>query len=204
MSLERVQICKNKGDTAEVFEEKFLADNFDSLVAIEKMVGAVLALSSSCVVVGFVISFAVIFVSGDFSCVELKHEVPFEPAQIWSLNWTRNRLQKKNLKSGNSGQNGSFSSGSLFWSLFWAQFGFQFWFRFWLQFLVGQKIQKKPHQARRRFYKRWEIIFPDKHASKHFAGIQSGIRELHWLKPNKNLPKCILAVKAEKDFRIAF
>ena len=44
-----VQICKNKGDTAGVFAEKFLTDNFDSLVAIEKMVGAVLALSSSCV-----------------------------------------------------------------------------------------------------------------------------------------------------------
>ena len=49
MSFETVQICKNKEDTAGVFAEKFLTDNFDSLVAIEKMVGAVLALSSSCV-----------------------------------------------------------------------------------------------------------------------------------------------------------
>ena len=49
MSFETVQICKNKGHTAGVFEEKFLADNFDTLVAIEKMVGAVLAFSSSCV-----------------------------------------------------------------------------------------------------------------------------------------------------------
>ena len=44
MSFETVQICKNKKDTAGVFAEKFLTDNFDSLVAIEKMVGAVLAL----------------------------------------------------------------------------------------------------------------------------------------------------------------
>ena len=49
MSFETVQICKNKRDTAGVFEEKFLTDNFDSLVAIEKMVVAVLALSSSCI-----------------------------------------------------------------------------------------------------------------------------------------------------------
>ena len=49
MSFETGQICKNKGNTAGMFEEKFLADNFDSLVAIEKMVGAVFALSSSCV-----------------------------------------------------------------------------------------------------------------------------------------------------------
>ena len=49
MSFETVQICKNKRDTAGVFEENFLTDNFDSLVAIKKMVVAVLALSSSCI-----------------------------------------------------------------------------------------------------------------------------------------------------------
>ena len=48
MSFETVQICKNKGYTAGVFAEKFLTDNFVSLVAIEKIVGAI-ALSSSCV-----------------------------------------------------------------------------------------------------------------------------------------------------------
>ena len=48
-SFETVQICKNKRDTAGVFEEHFFTDNFDSLEAIEKMVVAVLASSSSCI-----------------------------------------------------------------------------------------------------------------------------------------------------------
>ena len=73
MSFETVA-ARTKGDTAGVFEEKFLADNFDSLVAIEKMVGAVLAFSSSCLLSALSSPlqqplFPVIF------NVELKHEV---------------------------------------------------------------------------------------------------------------------------------
>lgn len=59
---------------------------------------------------------------------------------------------------------------------------------------VGQELQKKPCQAQRWFQKRWETILPGQRCFEtpwtlDLAGIQSGARELHWLKLNKNLPK---------------
>ena len=100
-----------------------------------------------------------------------------------------------------------------FWSQFWAQFGFQFWSQFWPQFWVRFWSQFWAHFGSKSnsfcgFWLRCRSgasivsrsgakMIPeamrnhacrDKGASKHLAGIQSGTRELHWEKPNKNLP----------------